>query len=173
MKLKRFIAGVAGALVISTAAAAADPIVIASPSPAPMFVAPASFDWSGLHVGVSTLTALSGGGGSLGLINQVGANFQRGNFVFGAEIQILTVLGGGGFALGTMADAGIALGPTDRILLYGTGGVLYTPGSLVGFLLGGGAAFATGDRMSLFSEVLYVPGQSCCFLRAGVNFAVR
>jgi hypothetical protein len=106
----------------------------------------------------------------------VGLNFQRGGFVFGGEALILTALGGGTFALGAMADVGFALGSTGRMLLYGTGGVLLafsggppTPA----FLVGGGAAFATGDRMSLFTEVLLQPGAGCCFIRMGANFGVR
>ena len=90
--------------------------------------------------------------------------------------MILTAVGaGGGFALGAMADAGIALGATGRVLLYGTGGVLFQPGGGIppAFLVGGGAALATGDRMSLFTEVLAVPGLGCCYVRAGANFAVR
>ena len=83
---------------------------------------------------------------------------------------------GAGFGVGAMADAGIAVGPTDRLLLYGTGGALVAftgGGATLAFLVGGGAAVATGDRMSLFTEFLAAPGAGCCFIRTGVNFAVR
>lgn len=166
MKLSILVAGVAGAILLGTAARAADPIVIPPPAPPPpMIVSPAGFDWAGPYAGATYLRAADPAYGG-----QVGFNFIRGNFVGGAELALLNSPGNG-WVLVLSGKAGIPLGATGRALLYGTAGYIMQLGPAPDFLVAGvGLALALGDRVSIFGEGLTTIGFGCCVIRAGINF---
>lgn len=181
MRIKALIAGLAGSFAISTAAFAADPIVIPPPAPPPPVVlAPAGFGWGGLYLGGNIVAAVTTGGSAfIGFSGQAGFNFVTGSLLFGGEFSVTAVTLGGpplgpfvGFASG---KAGFLLGATDNILLYGIGGYAFPLGGGGGgaFLVGGGVGFGIGQSISIFVDALAVPAippPRCCFVRAGVNF---
>lgn len=132
-----------------------------------------AYDWSGIyaggHVGVSNdgfpNPFSNKTGWSLG--GQVGANFQSGMFVYGAEMDasfsngtVYNIANGAqlerSFDAAAKARAGVAL---DRTLVYGTAGygvTKFTPKSNVssgdnwegGILLGAGVEQAISDKVS-------------------------
>jgi hypothetical protein len=168
MKLKSLVAGIVGSFAITSAAYAADPIIIPPPAPPPpVVVAPAGFNWNGIYagahalgVGVSVPFAIQAFGG------QVGFNMQRNNLVFGGEAGVLSA--GGTVAGFVSGKVGVALGATQRVLVYGTVLGLFAGGG-GGIIAGGGAALGIGQNLSVFAEGL-LQGGACCFLRFGANF---
>jgi len=170
MKLKALIAGIAGTLMMATAASAAD-IQVVVPAAPPVVVVPAapSFDWAGVYVGVAVAGPFEG----LMPDAHVGFNIVRGNFLFGAEARVGTIAFQA-ITLGGAARAGVLLGQQDRLLAYGSvNALLIVNGPL---LVGGnaGVEFGIGERLSVFGEagIFGAPGNGCCGLmfRGGVNF---
>lgn len=176
MKLfAKMAAGVAGAVMMSTAAMAADPMpVYVPPMMAPVVVAPATHNWDGTYFGVATMPGFY-------TLGQFGVNWTPGNFLVG-------VVARGGFlwdwppaAIGTLSlRAGAILGAQDRALLYGVAGVggAWLPGSGAGVFMtaGAGAEFAVNDRISVFGESRLVGsfggmggGLGCCITTIGIN----
>lgn len=170
MIMKRTLAAFAIVVGTATAAAAADiPMVPAPPPPPPP--AP-SFDWSGPYIGALAGWTLGPG---LNVAGQIGYNFDMGGFVAGVEARV----GAAVFipaAYGSVgARAGVALGATDNILLYGAAAVGFVPaGPAFFYTFGGGVEFAAGASTSLFLEArgIGVFGGGCCGLvvQGGVNW---
>jgi len=168
MKLKALIAGIAGTVMMATAASAADIQVIVPAAP-PVVVVPVapSFDWAGLYVGAYVAGPLEGyevGG-------QAGFNFVRGNLLFGAAAQV-GAIGFQAITIGGTARAGLLLGQTDRILVYAAAGAKFIPAATATlFTAVGGVEIGIGERLSVFGEAgVAVLGGPFPTFRAGINF---
>ena len=165
--MKRFLLAGVGLAVLSVAASAADLPSRSRQPVVPVAVAPA-FTWTGVYAGVNAGYGFSAGdnwrvignpaalafagAGNLPLSGstkrsgfvgggQLGANYQYGQFVIGAETDIQSLnstkrtnftLGSGTY--GSYKDSSTWLGtsrvrlgftPVDRLLVYGTGGAAY------------------------------------------------
>jgi len=169
MFMKRTLAAVAIVLGTATAASAADiPMAPAPPPPPP---AAPSFDWSGPYVGALAGWVV-GPGPYLGA--QIGYNFDMGGYVVGLEARAGSpVLGF--LPYGTLSGrAGVALGATDNILLYGAAGVGFAPGPGFFYTFGGGVEFAVSDSVSIFTEArgigIFTGGCCGALVQGGVNF---
>ena len=159
MKFGTLIASAIGSFVISTAAMAADPVVFAPPPP-PMAVAAAGYYWAGAYGGAAVFYF-----GGIAPGAQAGFNFVRGSFVFGVEAFVRFVPGN--TLLAGIAKAGIAIGPTDRVLVYGGYGFGTLLGGGSGRVAALGVAFGINERLSAFAELSLADVRA---LRAGVNF---
>ncbi len=161
------IAVAAVALAAMTGSALAADIYVpppAAPAPPP---APA-FSWEGSYAGAYVSYFIPGGPVGVGMT--VGHNFVSGSLVYGIEAQL-----GGFFAVGfdfsasLTARAGVAVGATDRALLYGEAGVQFIGGGGPGFLVtaGGGIEFAITDSLSIFTEAKAVFGGATGVIATG------
>lgn len=198
--MKRIVLAGLGLAVLSVAASAADlGARRRQPVAAPVAVAPA-FTWTGLYAGVNagyawnsgdkwstrgdaTTLAYAGAGnfpvsGSFsrgGFVGggQLGANYQMGRFVVGAETDIMGLgsskksnfsMASGTY--GTLKDANSWLGttrirlgvtPVDNLLIYGTGGAAYGGVKHSAFVVApgvGGAAWAGSKSDTKFGWAL-------------------
>ncbi len=144
----KLLLGVAGSVLISSAAMAADlaPVmptpVAPTPPPAP------SFAWTGPYAGV-----FAGYDFTLSLAEagvQYGYNFGAGNFLAGVEIETGYSFTGASLVNAALnVHAGVVL--ADRAFIYAEGGI----GSKIALPLwniGGGIEVAVTDTMSVFAE---------------------
>ncbi|MCW5695448.1 MAG: hypothetical protein KIS96_01805 [Bauldia sp.] len=148
------------------------------PPPAPPVAPPAPlFSWAGSYAGAY-------GGVYFPFAWQAGVtlghNFVRGSLIYGLEIQAGLVRNpmGSAFTVDLNARAGVAVGTTDRVLLYteaGIGAIVSSGGPYVSF--GAGAEIAVTDSLSLFAEAKALaglpgpPGLIDAFqFQAGVNW---
>jgi outer membrane immunogenic protein len=182
--LRRMIISVTGAVMLASAANAAD--IYRAPAPVSYKDTPPPYvgvDWSGLYLGVngggawnnthsSDFVDPTGGFGG----GQIGYNFQRGNIVFGVEADFQ----GAGISdkdaagdkselnwFGTVRGRlGYAFGPA---LLYGTGGFAYgnvkntAPGffsttseTQTGWVAGGGLEYKLAPAWSIKTEYQFL-----------------
>ena len=159
MKMGRsLVLGIAGSVMISSGAMAADvppPPVAAAPPPPPM-AAPA-FDWGGLYVGLLGSTFVQSFDEPLGAIigGFAGYNLVMGNFLVGVRGGLLTGIGefaGGPPGYQLHGRAGVLLG--DKLLAYGFIGISGTIDldSLQGSY-GGGLELALGEGWSVFTSL--------------------
>jgi outer membrane immunogenic protein len=173
----------AGAIAVLAGPALAADIDVVEPLPTPDAVtALPTNDWSGFYLGAllgyswgeaNTDTALNEievdgieGGGF------IGANWLAGNFVFGAEADVLAsgVEGEeGGLAIDQGVNGSLALAPgiaLDQFLLYGTGGIAATgvevstggdgdDATLLGWTAGAGAEALLTDNITARVEYRY------------------
>jgi outer membrane immunogenic protein len=184
LMLRRIVVAASTAVVLATAANAAD--IYRAPSPAVSYkdTPPpyAGVNWSGLYVGIngggawndrhsSDLVDPTGGFGG----GQIGYNFQRGNIVFGIESDFQGAGISDKDAFGNKSDLnwfgtvrgrlGYAFGPA---LLYGTGGFAYgnvkntAPGffsaseTQTGWVAGGGLEYKLAPAWSIKSEYQFL-----------------
>ena len=160
MKMGRsLVLGIAGSMMISSGAMAADvpPLVVAAPPPPPM-AAPA-FDWGGFYVG-----AFGGAWFELGDTFTfdwlragvlAGANYQIGdNFIAGLEVT------GGLYDFddvtwewGVAGRVGIVAG--DNFLLFILAGLFADSDDYEYLHLGGGIEFGIGERLAIRADVLF------------------
>ncbi len=144
----KLLLGIAGSVLISSAAAAADltPVmptpVAPTPPPAPTFA------WAGPYAGVFggyDFTFALGEGGV-----QYGYNFGFGNFLAGLEIETGHSFVPAGIINASLnAHAGVVL--ANRVFIYGEGGIgekLFVPL----WNIGGGVEVAVTNTMSAFAE---------------------
>ena len=140
------LAGIAALTIAASSALAAD-LPTRKPAPAPVFIAPPAFSWSGLYVGVNgayNWGSFSGSGSGLlanpkgGMLGgTVGYNYQFGNYVIGYEGDVdyaeanwvsgrRTTPGGASSSVhvdGALVTERLRLGyAIDRTLLFVTGG---------------------------------------------------
>ncbi|MCW5716210.1 MAG: hypothetical protein KIS68_00110 [Bauldia sp.] len=168
MKFKALVAGIAGTVMMATAASAADIQVIVPAAP-PVVVVPVapSFDWAGLYVGAYATGPFEG----IEVGGQAGFNFVRGNLLFGAAAQV-GAISFQAITVGGTARAGLLLGQTDRILVYAAAGAKFIPaGPVTLFTAVGGVEIGIGERLSVFGEAgaSFLGGPFPTF-RAGINF---
>lgn len=168
MKLKALVAGIAGTVMMATAASAADIQVIVPAAP-PVVVVPVapSFDWAGLYVGAYVAGPFEG----IEFGGQAGFNIVRGNFLFGVAGQV-GAIGFQAITVGGTARAGLLLGETDRILVYAAAGAKFIPAGPVTFFTAvGGVEVGIGERLSVFGEAGgIIAGGIIPTFRAGINF---
>ncbi len=178
---------------LDTSAKAADAVTVA---------APANDYWSGLYAGVhagSGPDSYRNIDGWLGGV-QIGANARMNSLVFGVEGDIAaTGIGfsqaGDGFSLKGNVDwlstirGRVGFTPTDRMLVYGTGGVAFAGFDLdlngggqsfggngfhTGWAVGAGVEAMVTDKISLKAEYLYSDfGSDSYKLPDPANIALR
>ncbi len=170
----RIAAGIVALTMTAGAAAAADmPMMVAPTAPPPVIVPAPGFDWAGTYVGGNFSWI---GGPVAGA--QFGFNSVNGRMVYGAEAGLGVVTFSPVFQASARARAGVLIGDQERLLLYGTGGLVFYFGGTTQLLwtVAGGVEFALGDRISVFAEAGIIgsvaPFGCCAFpgLRGGVNF---
>lgn len=174
MKLKTLVAGLAGSLMLSSAALATDTPQLIVPPPLPTITVPAapSYDWAGPYVSVAyqRVSIVQGA---------IGFNIVRGSVVTGAELLAGYEVGGGGLSVGLGLRAGVLVGERERMLVYGSSRLYWVPGgAFFPMTLDVGAELKLTDRLSVFAEGgLYAAfggggGLDCCgaSLHAGVTF---
>jgi len=177
----KFIISTAAAVLLSTSAFAADAVFVNDPIPAAQVPA---YLWSGAYIGLNAgyaggkAEATDGefgisatGNGFVGGV-QAGYNWQSGSAVYGIETDIqysdvsveiadFDIIEIDWFG-STRLRAGFL--PTDRFLVYATGGVAYGKYSVdladlsdtrVGWTVGAGVEYAIDDKWSLKTEYLY------------------
>jgi len=177
----KFIISTAAAVLLSTSAFAADAVFVNDPIPAAQVPA---YLWSGAYIGLNAgyaggkAEATDGeigisatGNGFVGGV-QAGYNWQSGSAVYGIETDIqysdvsveiadFDIIEIDWFG-STRLRAGFL--PTDRFLVYATGGVAYGKYSIdladlsdtrVGWTVGAGVEYAIDDKWSLKTEYLY------------------
>lgn len=168
----KLLLGVAGSVLISSAAMAADltpvmpaPPVAPAPPPAP------SFAWTGPYAGVFAGYDFTFTLGEAGV--QYGYNYGAGNFLFGFEIETgYTFTGASPVNAALNAHAGVVL--ADRAFIYAEGGIgskLLVPL----WNVGGGVEVAVSNTMSVFAEAKanFVVGGGGFFswqLTGGMNY---
>jgi len=114
------------------------------PEPIPIDV---GNDWAGIYFGGHLGGVIDGDEDVVGGL-QLGNNWQRGNFVFGAEGDI-------SFADETFGTVRGRLGVANRKwLIYGTGGVAIDD-SDTGYVAGGGIEYKIAANMSMGVDALY------------------
>jgi outer membrane immunogenic protein len=206
--MKKFLLSAAAIGALTVPALAADIAETTYVDPGPVAVHD-DFDWTGFYVGVhggfgggdfdypidvgdsiigpfSLEAGLDSNGFFAG--GQVGANWQMGQFVIGAEADIawaeidgdfeldIDGLGSGqaGSSVNWFGTGRLRAGflPTQRLLIYGTGGVAYgdvessltvdglfdlsTSDTQIGWTVGGGFEYAITPNITLKTEYLYV-----------------
>jgi outer membrane immunogenic protein len=156
-------------------ALAADIYVPPVAPPAPPMAAPA-FSWEGSYAGVYAGGIFGVGIPVWGGGFTIGHNFVSGSLVYGVEGGVGAVSLGGAVFFGELnGRVGVAVGATDRALVYAEAGVARAAGiPLTFFTAGGGVEFAINDRISLYGEAkgLFAagPGFIGTVVRGGVNF---
>lgn len=170
---------------VATMASAADVVFQEPPAPAPMAVAPAVYDWTGVYLGAH------GGYSWMRIVGDdfeserfdgfllgghVGANWQMNSWVFGVEGDVSYAWNDNTYAtdlgdveIGTdwqgsiRARAGYAI---DRTLIFATGGLAFTRGyveldgdketeTFTGWTVGGGLEHAFTDNWTARLEYRY------------------
>jgi hypothetical protein len=143
----KLLLGVAGSVLISSAAMAADLTPITPPPPPPPPPAP-TFAWAGSYAGVFAGYDFGFTLGEAGV--QWGYNFAFGNFLAGIEVETGHSFVPAGIinaALNVHAGAVLA----DRVFIYGEGGIgekFFAPM----WNIGGGVEVAVTNTMSVFAE---------------------
>lgn len=170
MKLRALVAGIAGSVMMATAASAAD-IQVVVPAAPPVVVVPVApaFDWGGLYVGAYVAGPLDG----IEVGGQAGFNFVRGNFLFGAAAQVGAAVGFQVLTVGGTARAGLLLGQQDRVLVFASAGAKLIPaGPSLWISATGGVEIGIGERLSVFGEagMIVRGGAFLPAFRAGINF---
>jgi outer membrane immunogenic protein len=183
--MKQFLLASVGiaALGIASASAADLPVHRSMPTKAPVYSAPAMYDWSGPYIGINGGYGFGGtNDGDGGLVGAtLGYNYQSGPWVLGLEgdmnwtnIKGSSTCGGTSCStenhwLGTArARLGYAMGPTGRIMPYVTGGAAFgdiensaagvgtVSDSKAGWTIGGGLEAALSGPWTAKVEYLYV-----------------
>lgn len=170
----KLLSAIAGALMLSSPALAADPVITPLP-PLPTTVVSPSFAWGGLYVGlfgglvVPSADRLPFAGA------QAGINIQGDNGLVGVEGQIGRAFTESMWAAGVNARAGLLLGP--NALVYVEAGVAVpVPFDFTArtYNAGGGLEFAVGDNTTLFIEGKAIFdngfGYQGAMVGAGINF---
>lgn len=188
------------------AAAAADLPRRSAPMPSTVTAPVSAYNWTGIYAGVNggytwgdmkhyglNPAGFIGGG-------QIGANYQMGQFVVGAETDLMgTSANDSAFGrkqslnyIGTLRGrAGVAF---DNVLVYGTGGMAYGKGTErlpglkddnthVGYVVGAGLEYGFTPNWTARTEYLYTDlgtksyngsalkdGYSGSIIRAGLNY---
>ncbi len=181
--MKKFLLASVGIVVLGVASAsAADlPRQQAMPAKAPVYAAPAFYNWTGPYIGINGGYGWSGDldGGLVG--GTLGYNYQTGPWVFGLEgdvnwtnIDGTSTCGATTFTtqnhwLGTARGRlGYAMGPTGTLLPYVTGGLAFgdiehsvagagtVSNTETGWTIGGGLEAAISGPLTAKVEYLYV-----------------
>lgn len=154
MRFRKLLLGLAGSLLFTSAALAADlPAAPMAPAPPPMAPPAPSFDWSGPYVGayagVSNYVPWFEGG------TVAGYNAVFGHVLVGVDLRLGVHLPGPSSAfawqIGPGVRAGVLLG--DRALLYGRLAAHYVPGVGNAWSAALGGEIMVTPAVSLFAEV--------------------
>jgi len=148
------------------------PVAPPAPPPAPVF------SWAGSYAGVYAGVVVPPGSPFYFGGFTIGHNFVSGSLVYGLEAQLGAINLGGGAVFGAELNGrvGVAVGATDRALIYGEAGITRLAGLPFTILTaGGGIEFAINDRISLYGEAKAIiipagPGFIGTAIRGGVNF---
>ena len=180
--MKKFLLASVGLVIFGVASASAAALPRQMPPKAPVYVAPAAYNWNGPYIGINGgygfASTHSGDGGLVG--GTLGYNYQTGPWVFGLEGDMnWTNIKGSGTCGGVTCSTenhwlgtargrlGYAMGSTGSILPYITGGAAFgdiensAPSGTVsdtkaGWTLGGGVEAALSGPWTAKVEYLYV-----------------
>jgi outer membrane immunogenic protein len=182
--MKKFLLASAGivALGVASASAADLPRQRAMPAKAPVYVAPAGYNWTGPYVGLSGGYGWGGSDLKGGLVGgTLGYNYQTGPWVLGLEGDLSWTNIKGTSACGATTcetknhwlgtargRLGYAMGATGNVMPYVTGGAAFgdiehsvsgvgtVSDSKAGWTLGGGLEAAISGPLTAKIEYLYV-----------------
>jgi outer membrane immunogenic protein len=162
MRLFANIAGVlagtlAGVLLLTLAAQAADPLSVTTSANESLPVVDAGFDWNGFYAGVYGAGSTGQADGApLGLGVDVGINARFEFVLVGAEVSVQGNVGDDASAyLQGLGKVGVTL--TDDLVAYGVGGagLGVGAGNRSDVLLGGGLEFAVTDDVSVNARYMH------------------
>ncbi|MFA6266779.1 MAG: outer membrane protein [Pseudolabrys sp.] len=171
--MKKFLLASAGLLSLGIASAQAADMPARMATKAPVYTAPALYNWTGPYVGINGGGSF-GSGSNGGLVGgTLGYNFQTGPWVYGLEGDMNWIKANDSSVrnnwLATVRGRfGYAMGSTGSILPYLTGGVAFgdiensvaglgtVSDSKTGWTLGGGVEAAISGPLTAKVEYLYV-----------------
>jgi outer membrane immunogenic protein len=171
--MKKLLLATAGILSLGAVAAHAADIPARMAAKAPVYVAPALYNWTGPYVGLSGGGSF-GSGSDAGIVGgTLGYNMQSGPWVFGLEgdmnwLSHTSAAVRNNWLATVRGRIGYAMGATGSILPYVTGGVAFgdisnsvagvgmVSDSKAGWTLGGGLEAAISGPLTAKLEYLYV-----------------
>ena len=180
--MKQFLLASVGLAVIGIASASAADLPRQMPAKAPIYVAPAAYNWTGPYIGINGGYGWGGSDVNGGLVGgTLGYNFQSGPLVYGLEGDLdWTNIKGSNTCGATTCETrndwlatvrgrlGYAMGTTGSIMPYVTGGVAFgniensvagvgsASDNKAGWALGGGLEAAIAGPWTAKVEYLYV-----------------